>query len=137
MIRQYFAGRCRGGDNPLRVGTIAVGAIYYLQDDHWWRDRYRGSPQCRDPWIVEAFLNGLLGAARRDPATGHWLSLYIAGRSDMAIVRSLRTGRRRDIAVRVLQAHDDASLYPVCPAYPTLPTPAAIRRYRRTRRAAA
>ena len=137
MIRQYFASRCRGGDNPLRVGTIAIGAIYYLQGDHWWHDRYRGTPQCHHPWIVEAFLNGLLGAARRDPATGHWVSLYIAGRSDMAIVRSLRTGRRRNIAVRALQAHDDEGLYPTCPAYPDLPALASIRRYFGARRAAA
>ena len=32
MLRQYYAQRCRGGDNPLRVGVIAVGSIYYLQD---------------------------------------------------------------------------------------------------------
>jgi hypothetical protein len=66
MIRQYFAQRCRGGDNPLRVGTIS-------------------------------------------------------GRSDLALVRSLRTGRQRRIAVHILQAHEDAGLYRTLPAYPDLP----------------
>ena len=28
MMRQYFAQRSMGGDNPLRVGVIAIGAIY-------------------------------------------------------------------------------------------------------------
>ena len=35
MIRQYFAPRCRGGSNPLRVGVIATGSIYYLQDESY------------------------------------------------------------------------------------------------------
>jgi hypothetical protein len=133
MIRQYFAQRSKGGDNPLRVGTIAIGSIYYLQDDGWWRDRFRGAPLCRNPWIVEAYLNGILGAARRDPATGHWMSLYIAGRSDMALVRSLRDGRRRHVAVHLLQAHDDEAICCEPTAYPDLPSAAAIERYHRAR----
>ena len=44
MIRQYFAHRRRGGCNPLGVGVIPVGAIFYIQDEGWWRDRYRGAP---------------------------------------------------------------------------------------------
>ena len=31
MIRQYKAPRRRGGYNPLGVGVIAVGSIYYLR----------------------------------------------------------------------------------------------------------
>ena len=27
MIRQYFAQRCQGGVNPLRVGVVAIGSI--------------------------------------------------------------------------------------------------------------
>ncbi len=30
MTRQYDAQRCRGGDNPLRVGIIPSGAILYI-----------------------------------------------------------------------------------------------------------
>ena len=80
MIRQYFAHRRRGGCNPLGVGVIPVGAIFYIQDEGWWRDRYRGAPICRDPWIVEAFLNGTLAAAHRDADSGRWEDLYLAGR---------------------------------------------------------
>jgi hypothetical protein len=71
MIRQYYAQRCRGGYNPRRIGIIPCGAIFYVQDSGWWRDRFRGRPICREPWIVEGFLNGTVGAGRRNPDTGH------------------------------------------------------------------
>ncbi len=64
MMRQFGAHRCMGGPNPLRVGVIAVGSSYYLQDDGYFRDRYSPSPICRNPWQVESFTNGLLYAAR-------------------------------------------------------------------------
>ena len=121
MIRQYYAQRCRGGYNPLRVGIIPAGAIFYIQDDGWWRDRYRGRPVCRQPWIVEAFLNGTVGAGRRDAETGLWESVFVAGRSDMAVVRCLRTGRRREIAVRLLILHEDMGLRRDEATYPDLP----------------
>ena len=81
MIRQYKAQRFKGGQNPLRIGVIPVGAIFYLQDDHWWRERYRGKPICREPWIVTAFLNGTMGSIPpqpRRPDTGRALT-YRAG----------------------------------------------------------
>ena len=121
MIRQYYAQRCRGGDNPLRVGVIPAGAIFYIQDESWWRDRFRGRPICREPWIVESFLNGVIAAARRDPATGLWLDLYAAGRSDMAVIRSLRNNRHRHIAVRTLILHEDEGLRRDAATYPSLP----------------
>lgn len=135
MFRQYFAQRCRGGDNPLRVGVTPAGAIYYLQNEGWWRDRYRGAPTCRAPWIVEAFLNGTLAAARRNPVSGRWEDIFVAGRSDMAIVRSLRDGLRRTVAVRTLILHEDEGLgrdpatYPDLPKIPAKPSiPAATAR---------
>jgi hypothetical protein len=128
MIRQYFAQRCRGGDNPLRVGVIPVGAIFYIQDDSWWRARYRGKPVCRNPWFFEGFLNGAMGAARRNRETGLWETAYRSGRSDMAVVRSLRDDRRRQLAVRVLVLHDDEGLIQGMLAYPTL---LDLRHYRR------
>jgi hypothetical protein len=121
MIRQYYAQRCRGGHNPLRVGVIPVGAIFYIQDDCWWRDRFRGRPVCREPWIVEAFLNGTIGAGRRNRETGLWESVFIAGRSDMAVIRSLRTGRRRQIAIRFLILHEGEGLRRDEATYPDLP----------------
>jgi hypothetical protein len=121
MIRQYYAQRRRGGDNPLGVGVIPAGAIFYLQPDCWWRDRYRGKPVCRDPIIVEAFLNGTVAAARRNPDTGRWEDLFLAGRSDIAIVRSLRDGRRAMVAVRILILHEDEGLRRDPATYPELP----------------
>ena len=121
MNRQYGGGRCRGGPNPLRVGTIPVGAIFYLQDDWWWRDRYHGAPVCRDPCIVEAFLNGFVHASRCNRAPGQWESTYAAGRSDMAVVRSLRDGRRYQVAVRVLVLHEEHGLAREPVGYPSLP----------------
>jgi hypothetical protein len=125
MIRQYYAQRCRGGPNPLRVGVIPAGAIFNIQDDGWWRDRYRGRPVCREPWLVEAFLNGTVGAGRRNAETGRWEDVYVAGRSDMALVRSLRTGRRRQLAVRLLILHEDEGLRRDEATYPDLPAPRA------------
>lgn len=93
MMRQYYAQRARGGDNPLRIGVIAVGSIYYIQDESFFRDRYGGCAVCRTPWQVEGFLNGTVGAARRNRASGLWEDAYRSGRSDMALVRSLRDRR--------------------------------------------
>jgi hypothetical protein len=120
VIRQYFAHRRRGRNNPLGVGVIPVGAIFYIQEG-WWRDRYRGAAICHNPWIVEAFLNGTLAAARRDPETGMWQDLYLAGRSDTALVRSLRDGRRHRVAVRALILHEEHGLAAQPCAYPDLP----------------
>jgi hypothetical protein len=127
MIRQYYAQRCRGGYNPLRIGVIPCGAIFYIQGDSWWRDRYRGRPICREPWIVEAFLNGTVGAGRRNRDTGLWESVYISGRSDMAVIRSLRSNRRREILVRTLILHEDEGLRADDEIYPTLPAIKPIR----------
>ena len=120
MIRQYHAHRRQGGDNLFGVGIIAAGTIVYLQNDSWWRDR--GKPVCREPFIVEAFLNGTMGAARRNRDTGLWEDAFISRRSDLAVVRSLRDGRHRHVAVRALILHDDEGLT-VPGGYPSLPNP--------------
>ena len=121
MMRQYRTQRRRGGANPLGVGVVAVGTIYYLQDAGWFSDRYPGPPVCRVPWQVEAFTNGLMCATRRNPDTRRWEDTYRSGRSDMAVVRSLRDGRRRIVAVRLLVLHDDLGLAKGIAGYPTLP----------------
>jgi hypothetical protein len=121
MIRQYYAQRRRGGDNPKGVGVIAVGSIYYLQNDSYWRDRFRGMPVSRNPWIVLAFLNGVVAASRRSVATGKWEDVFVSGRSDVALVRSLRDGRIRKIAVRTLILHDDLGMCKQAIKYPSLP----------------
>ena len=134
MLRQYYAQRCRGGDNPLRVGVIAVGSIYYLQDQGFFHDRYGGRAVCRTPWIVEAFLNGTIAAARRNRGTGQWEDVYTIGRSDMALVRSLRDHSHiQEVAVRTLIVHDDLCLWKEPTQYPTLPNTS---RHQLVRRAA-
>lgn len=122
MIRQYGAHRCRGGDNPLRVGVIAVGSAFYLQDEGYFRDRYGRRAVCRTPWQVEAFLNGSCGAARRNRETGQWEDAVRSGRSDTALVRSLRDRRQvRHVAVHLLIVHEDLGLWKEPTAYLTLP----------------
>jgi len=120
-MRQYGAHRRRGGYNPLGVGVVAVGSVFYLQDEGFFRDRYGGRAVCRDPWQLIAFLNGVMHAARRDPDTGLWRDSVWSGRSDMAVVRSLRDGRRRTVVVRLLALHDELGLTKGATAYPTLP----------------
>ncbi len=132
MIRQYHAQRCQGGSNPLGVGVIAIGSIYYLQDEGFFRDRFGGTAIYRTPWIVEAFLNGILTAAARNPQTRRWENRYMSRRSDTAIVRSLRDGRRRVVAIRTLIVHDDLGLAKEPTPYPTLPDVARFHR-RQTR----
>ena len=44
----------------------------------------------------------------------------MAGRSDMAIVRSLRDGRRRQVAVRTLILHEDGDVRRDPATYPDL-----------------
>lgn len=137
MMRQYYAQRCRGGDNPLRVGVIAVGSAYYVQDEAFFRDRYGPRPVCRTPsrsdppageaakrpqGVVEAFLNGACGAARRNRVTGMWEDAYRSRRSDTALVRSLRDRRQvRRVPVRLLVLHDDLGLWKEPTSCPTLP----------------
>ena len=110
MMRHYGAQRRRGGANPLGVGTVAVGSMFYLQDQAFSHDRYGGRAVRKVPWQVEGFLNGMLHASRRDPDTGQWRSSFWSGRSDMAVVRSLRDGCRRTVSVRLLLLHDDLDL---------------------------
>ena len=112
----------------MRVGIIAVGSTYYLQDQEFIHDRYGGSAVCRTPWIVEAFLNGTMAAARRNRATGLWEDDYTIGRSDMALVRSLRDRSRvQQVAVRILIVHDDLCLWREPTQYPTLPNVQRLR----------
>lgn len=120
-MRQYWAPRRRGGTNPLGVGVIAVGTILYLQDEGYFRDRHGGTAICKVPWQVEAFLNGVVHASRRNRDTDQWEGTFASGRSDMAVVRSLRDGQRRTVAVRLLILHDELSLTKGVSGYPSMP----------------
>ncbi len=136
MMREYRAQRRCGGANPLGVGVIAVGSSYYVQDEGYFRNRCSASPVCKDPWQVEGFTNGVMHAARRNRDTGRWEDTYRSGRSDLAVVRSLRNGRRQTVAVRLLVLHDDLGLTKGIAAYPTLPDPRLHRHWPRTGRPA-
>jgi hypothetical protein len=127
MIRQYWGQRRRGGVNPLGVGVIATGSIYHLQDRGFVHDRFGSQAICLNPWIVEGFLNRVCAAARRSRDTGRWEDVAVSGRSDTAVVRSLRDGCRRKIAVRALEFHDDVGLTAQPTIYPSLPD---LSRYR-------
>lgn len=109
-----------GGTNPLRVGIIPVGAIFYLQDDGWWRERHRSKPMCREPWIVEGFQTASWASpgATAKPGTG---SVYLSGRSNVALVRSLRNGRLARVAVQTLIVHEEEGLRRDETTYPTRP----------------
>lgn len=99
MVRQYGAQRYKGGSLAhLRIGTVPIGTILYLQDHI---DRYRG-PVCRNPWIVEAWLNReYYPCTPTRPRT-----TYMRG-GHLAVVRSLRDGRRQRVSdAIVLQAYD-------------------------------
>lgn len=101
MNNQYYAPRRKGGSNPHGIGTIAVGTIIYIQDRI---GRYE-SPICREPWIVEAWTNREYHPA----VNGAPHTTYMAG-GHLAIVRSLRTGRRQRAADHILRACDDLGL---------------------------
>jgi len=87
----------------------------------FFHDRFGGRAICRNPWIVEGFLNGACAAALRNRDTGRWEDVTVSGRSDTAVVRSLRDGRQRTVAVRVLELHDDLGLTMQPTTYPSVP----------------
>jgi len=104
MIRQYYASPFQGGDNPLRVGCVAVGTIFRLPAP---RERYAS-------WIVEAFLNGQCMACAYNRRTGRWEDRYLSRRSDTVVIRSLAHGKRVTVALRWLlhEGGDDAIAAP-------------------------
>jgi hypothetical protein len=63
--------------------------------------------------------------------TGLWEDVYTIGRSDMALVRSLRDrSRLQEVAVRMLIVHDDLGLWREPTQYPTLPNAQRLRQNR-------
>ena len=133
--REHAEGRCLKAAVTAQTSTPSIGEEHarsrtvdarLRRDTNLLRlsDPFRRGPRSKYPrldWIVEAFLNGTLPAARRDPKTGMWQDRYLAGRSDTALVRSLRDGRRYRIAVRVLILHEEHGLAAQPCAYPDLP----------------
>lgn len=97
MLNQYNAQRFRYKPLPsgrtVRVGTVPVGTVVYLQDGinplssfpHW--------PVCRNPWIVEAWTNREYFPC----VAGRPSTLFMLG-GHLAIVRSLRDSRTVKVA---------------------------------------
>jgi len=99
MIRQYYPQRFRQNHPCGRpVGTITVGTIAYIQDRLGRFDR----PVCRNPWIVEAWLP-------REYAVCGGPNTFCRG-GHLAVVRSLRDGRRQLVADHYLLCADDLGL---------------------------
>lgn len=78
------------------MGTISVGTIVYIQDGvrpFGW-DRHH-QIVCRDPWQVEAWVPREY--SQWDQNTRTFKTVRMAG-GHLAQVRSLRTGRREQVA---------------------------------------
>ena len=88
MLNQYNPQRYQLRHDGRKVGTIPVGSIVYPQDD--WLN-----PVCRNPWIVEAWLNRNIGAATK---TGEFYVDRCCVGGHLAQCRSLRDGRIKLIA---------------------------------------
>jgi hypothetical protein len=89
MLHQYRSQRFRWltlGGRSVRVGTIPVGTIAYIQDGMRPIGGVRQPLVCRNPWIVESWQ-------------GH-----------LATVRSLRDGRRRQVADWILLLCEERGL---------------------------
>ena len=98
MNRQYSPFQRYRLDNGRKVGTIPTGTILYIQD---WRPMGgQRDVVCREPWIIEAWL------PRHHAPT----NTYLANGGHLAVVRSLRTGRRQTCADWLLLMAYDAGL---------------------------
>lgn len=118
MLRQYNAPHQQGGHNPLGVGVIPTGAIFYLQDDHVLR---RGDkPICRAPWQVVGWLPRRIEATRRSE-DGKWRPSFNSRPMTTAIVKSLRDGRTAYVSAHMLEVHEDIGLRADPSDYPDKP----------------
>jgi hypothetical protein len=106
MIRQYNAQRfrtVRHGARDLRIGTIPLGTILYIQDGV--RPFSELQSVRINPWIVEAWLNReYFPAVKGKPA----VTMLLGGH--LARVRSLRDGRTQLVADWILLRCFDADL---------------------------
>jgi len=100
MLHQFGAQRFRVrhvNGRAVRVGTIDVGTIIYIQDGMRPLGGLRDRPVCRNPWMVECWHNR------------ECLGSILAG-GHLATVRSLRDGRRQQVADWILLRCDDLGL---------------------------
>jgi len=108
MLQQYNPQRFYQRflrNKPVRVGTIPVGEIIYIQDGcrPFGRSQYADTVK-RAPWIIEAWLPREVGAARK--INGKYANSFRAG-GHLAQVRCLRTNRRKIVADWILHQSID------------------------------
>jgi len=107
MMHQYRPPRFRlpADAHGHRVGTIPVGTIVYIQDGIRPLSGFRTEPVCRNPWIVESWHNREYFPC----VSGAPYRTYMHG-GHLATVRSLRDGRRAQVADWILAMCVDAGL---------------------------
>lgn len=88
MIRQYHSQRHRIGEFGRPVGAIAVGAIFRVTDSS------RGIERYVDTVMVEAWLPRDYAIARKGPGDHRTHATVRICGGHLAVVRSLRSGRR-------------------------------------------
>jgi hypothetical protein len=107
MIHQYGAQRFYvDAGTRQHIGTIPTGTIVYIQDNVG-PFRFPSRVVCREPWIVEAWIPR--ATVRYDGTLQTFTTVRCAG-GHLAQVRSLRTGRRTEVADWILLACIDAGL---------------------------
>lgn len=100
MTHQHGAQRYYRLADGRKIGTIAVGSIFYIQDWHKPLGLPRYAPMIRrEPWIVEAWLPRIYALTGRAMRGGH-----------LAQVRSLRTGRRETVSDWILLQCEELGL---------------------------
>ncbi len=109
MLHQYSPQTFRRAylrNKAVEIGTIPVGAIVYIQDgvSPMGIGRHFSTVR-RNPWIVEAWHPREIGAGRC--INGKWRPTYRARGGHLATVRSLRSGRRQQVADWLLKASID------------------------------
>ena len=102
MIYQHNAQRTQRHTFPngriVRVGTIPIGEIVYIQDGLRPLSGKRDPFTYRNPWIVEAWHNREYFPAVQGARDRIWMS-----GGHLATVRSLRDGRRQLVADWILR----------------------------------
>jgi hypothetical protein len=104
MQHQFNAQRFRWWHGKP-VGTVPVGTIIYIQDGVRPLVGLSRPVVTRNPLLVEAWLNRDYAPCR----AGEWTTIKCAG-GHLALVRSLRDGRREVVADWILLACIDAGL---------------------------
>lgn len=106
MLRQYNPQRFRTLPNGVRVGTINVGDILYIQDGIRPLSPMPQRVVCREPWQVIAWVPREAPHTNRHGVT----EMRRCAGGHIALVRSLRNSRVKPVADWILQRCADEGL---------------------------